>query len=371
MTELNEQDLLQGIRSWVEIESQTADTEGVNAILSLVDGLYRELGADVVRIPGNNGVGDMLPNSPGGAGDEPGILVLSHLDTVHARGTLKKLPWSIDGDRAYGPGTFDMKGGAYIAFAAFKELATAKLATQLPVRFLYTSDEEVGSRISRPHIVEHAKNAKYVLVTEPSRDGNFVVGRAGSSRYRITATGKAAHSGGNHHQGRSAIREMAYQIIELESLTDYDRGLKFNVGEIEGGETANMIPEKCSIHLDIRHGNKADADEFDERVRNLKPRDPKNTFSVTGQINRVGYANPEIQKDLFAHAQKLARELDMPGGGSLSGGGSDANFTANDVPTLDGLGVLGDGAHTLHEHLLISSLAPRKKLFRKLFETLN
>ncbi|MGI9379444.1 MAG: M20 family metallopeptidase [Methyloligellaceae bacterium] len=371
MTELDEKDLLRGIRSWVEIESQTADTEGVNAMLSLVDGLYGDLGAKVVRIPGESGIGDMLSISPAGAGDEPGILVLSHLDTVHARGTLQNLPWSIDGDRAYGPGTFDMKGGAYIAFAAFTELANANISTPLPVRFLYTSDEEFGSRISRPHIVEHAKNAKYVLVTEPSRDGNFVVGRAGSSRYRITVTGKAAHSGGNHHQGRNAILEMAHHIIEFESLTDYDRGLKFNVGEIKGGETANMIPEKCSIHLDIRHGTKADADEFDQRVRNLQTRDPENSISVTGQINRIGYANPEIQKDLFAHVQELARELGMTGGGSVSGGGSDANFTANDVPTLDGLGVLGDGAHTLHEHLLISSLVPRKTLFRNLFETLN
>src|SRR5262245_21296551 len=214
--------LLAGIATWVEIESQTADTAGVNRMMDRVATGFRQLGASVERIPGRDGLADhLLISSPWG-GDGPGILVLCHLDTVHPKGTLDHFPFRVEGDRAYGPGIYDMKGGAYLAFAAYRSLAEAGHRTPLPLRLLYTGDEEIGSLTSRALIEKMAGNAKYVLVTEPARDGGKIVtSRKGVGRYYLKAYGRPAHSGGKHEDGRSAIVEVARHVVAIEGLTDY------------------------------------------------------------------------------------------------------------------------------------------------------
>ena len=368
----SEQELLEGIRRWVEIESQTADVDGVNRVMDDAERCFSGEGAIVERIPGRDGFGDCLSISSNWGGDEPGVLVLCHLDTVHPKGTLDVLPFRIEDDRAYGPGTTDMKGGAYLAFAAYQSLVRESRRTPLPLRFLFVSDEEVGSPFSRSHIEAAGDKAKYVLVTEAARQsGNLVIARNGTARYQITAHGRAAHSGGQHKWGRSAIKEIARQVLTLEAATDYDRQLTFNVGQIRGGTTDNTVPETCVARLDVRVATMADYEFADGLVRGLKPHDPDVELSIEGRLNRPPYGASSGIQALMSHAKKLAAEIGFEIDGVATAGGSDGSLVANKVPTLDGLGVRGGGAHTLKEHLRISSLLPRLKLMRRMMETLE
>lgn len=364
--------LLAGISTWVEIESHTADIAGVNRLMDRVAAAYHEAGAKVERIAGKPGTADHLSIAAPWNGNGPGILVLCHLDTVHPKGTLEHFNFRVDGDRAYGPGIYDMKGGAYLAYAAYRSLFEAGKATPLPLRLLYTSDEEIGSPHSRALIEAHARNAKFVLVTEPARDGGKVVtARKGVARFIIEVEGRPAHSGSRHEDGRSAIVEMARQILEIEGMTDYARGITVNVGRIEGGTAANTVPAHCWASIDVRVASVMDADEIVARLKSLKPKNPDTRVRVTGGLNRPPFEKSADIERLFQHARALARELGIDLVDCYTGGGSDANFTAPIVPTLDGLGVDGAAAHTLDEHLLISSLVPRMQLLRRLFETLE
>ncbi len=367
------EELLAGIRRWVEIESQTANVAGVNRMMDDVEGIFREAGATVERIPGKDGRGDCVSveTSPG-AGSNTGILVLSHLDTVHPEGTLEKNPFRIEGDRVYGPGTFDMKGGAYIALSAYLSMLRDGVKPNLPIRFLYVPDEEVGSQTSRPIIEAAAEQAKFVLVTEPARHGGKVVtARKGTARYQLHAHGKAAHSGSSHPEGRSAIKEIAHHVIEIESWTDYERELTLNVGQIHGGTTDNTIPEFATARIDVRAASIGDLEEVAARLAALQPHDPDVELSVEGRINRPPYKKNAGIQHLFDHAKELAAEIGFELGDTGTGGGSDGSFVAERVPTLDGLGVCGANAHQLDEYLEISSLQPRMKLMRRLMETLR
>lgn len=365
-------EILDGIRSWVEIESQTADVDGVNRQMSKTAEDFRGIGAKVERISGQAGYGDHLKISSTWGGDGPGVLVLCHLDTVHPKGTLARdLPFRVDGDRAYGPGIADMKGGAYAAFAALRSIVRDGKQTKLPIRFLYTSDEEVGSPTSRALIEREADDAKYVLVTEPARDGGKIVtARKGVGRYVIRAHGRPSHAGANHPAGRSAIREIARQVIAIEEMTDYERGITTNVGQISGGTADNVVPAIATATIDLRVMTLADGDMMDRRFRSLKPHDPDVRLEVTGEINRPPYEMNDGVARLFDHAASLARDIGFELIGVKTGGGSDGNFTAHKVPTLDGLGVDGHGAHTLQEHIVIPSIGPRMLLQRRLMETL-
>lgn len=366
-------ELLDGIRGWVEIESQTADVDGVNRLMTHAAENFSAAGAKVERIPGTNGCGDHLRISSAWDSGGPGVLVLCHLDTVHPKGTLAQhLPFRVEGNRAYGPGIYDMKGGAYLAFAAYRAIAAAGKPTPLPIRFIYSSDEEIGSITSRPLIEAEASRAKYVLVTEPARDGGKVVSsRRGVARYVMTARGRPAHSGGRHQEGRSAILEIARQVVDIEALTDYKRGLSFNVGLISGGTAANTVPEHCSASIDMRIRTMADAEALDRHLRAIKPHNADVKLEISGSINRPPYEKNAGIEALLAHARELAREIGIDLGDVHAGGGSDGNFTAHLTPTLDGLGVDGNAAHTLEEHLYIPSLVPRMRLQQRLFETLQ
>jgi glutamate carboxypeptidase len=372
--------LLDGIRAWVEIESHTADVAGVNACMTACEGGWRAIGAAVTRIPGT-----MLPGVAGGGdhlvvaapwnrsgANEPGVLILCHLDTVHPKGTIRDLPFRIDGDRAYGPGTYDMKGGAYLAYAAVRAIAAAGGKTPLPVRLLYVADEEIGSPTSRALIEHEGARAKYVLVAEPARDGGKVVtSRKGVARFVFTAHGRPAHAGVRHELGRSAIAEMARQIVAIEAMTDYARGITFSFGLIKGGTADNVIPALCEATLDMRVTNTADGDEMVAKILAIKSTNPDIRLEISGGLNRPPYAMTAAGAALFEHARKVAAPIGIDLVGVATGGGSDGNFVADKVATLDGLGVDGNGAHTMDEYLLISSLAPRFHLLKRLLETLE
>jgi glutamate carboxypeptidase len=365
--------LLEGIRRLVAIESQTADPTGVNKCVTLCAEEFRAMGADVERVPGVDGKGDHLMATIPGLANGPGVLVLCHLDTVHPKGTLATdLPFRIDGDRAYGPGIYDMKGGVYIALAAAREIVREGKRPPLSIRFLIVSDEEIGSPTSQSLIEAQGKQAKFVLVTEPARDGGKIVtSRKGVSRYELTAHGRPAHAGARHADGRSAILEMAHQILAIEGLTDYKRGITTCVGQIKGGTADNVIPQKCHIAIDVRATTYEDAMEVDRFLRALKTKNPDVRLEITGGLNRPPFEQSAQSKALFDHAKTVAKEIGIDLVGISTGGGSDGNFTAKYTPTLDGLGVDGHGAHTLEEHLLVSSLMPRMRLQKRLFETLS
>src|SRR5262252_3279581 len=245
--------MIEGIKRWVETESPTQSTPAVNRMVDLVQSEVDGLPVKVARVAGRGGFADNLIVRNTAPGEGPGIVILSHIDTVHPIGTLAgPLPFRRDGDRLYGPGLFDMKGGAYLALEAFRQVARTKSA-KLPVTFVFTPDEEVGSPTSRGIIEAEAKRARYVLVTEPARDGGKIVtSRKGVGRFEVKATGVPAHSGARHQDGRSAIKEMARQVLAIEAMTDYARGVTTTVGVIAGGTAPNVIPQHCHMTVDLR-----------------------------------------------------------------------------------------------------------------------
>src|SRR2546423_1964621 len=361
-------------RRWVETESPTRNKAAVNRMIDLVQSDVGGLPVVLERVPGKDGFADNFIVRNQAAGDSGGILILSHIDTVHPIGTLSgPLPFRRDGDRLYGPGLFDMKGGAYLALEAFRQVAKAGSA-KLPVTFMFTPDEEVGSPTSRNLIETEAKRTRYVLVTEPARDGGKIVtARKGVGRFEIRTTGVPAHSGARHQDGRSAIKEMARQILAIEDMTDYARGVTTTVGTISGGTAPNVIPQFCRVTVDLRVCDEAAGVEFEAKILGLEPFDAGVKVEISGGMNRPPFEKSAAIDVLFRHAQAVARQIGFDlQHTEMTGGGSDGNFTAAlGVPTLDGLGIDGDGAHTEWEHGLISSIEPRTLLMRGLLETLQ
>ena len=255
--------ILEGIRRWVEIETPTEAPEQVNKLADLVTEGYRGLPATVERVAGKNGCGDHLVARSSWGQDAPGILVLSHLDTVHPMGFIERLPFKVDGDSAFGPGIYDMKGGAYLAYHAFRQICADGARSPLGITQLYVSDEEIGSPTSRALIEAEGRKAKYVLVTEPARDGGKIVtGRKGVARFEVFIKGVPSHAGSRPEDGRSAIRELGNVIQTLEAMNDLKRGISVNVGVVRGGTRPNVIAEEAYAEVDLRVPTIAASDEM-------------------------------------------------------------------------------------------------------------
>ena len=364
--------ILDGIRRWVEIETPTEAPEQVNKLADLVAAGYRDLPATIERIAGQNGCGDHLVARSSWGRDAPGILVLSHLDTVHPMGFIARLPFKIEGDSAYGPGIYDMKGGAYLAYHAFRQLCANGARTPLGVTQLYVSDEEIGSPTSRALIEQEGRKAKYVLVTEPARDGGKIVtGRKGVARFEISIKGVPSHAGTRPEDGRSAIRELGNVIQTLEAMNDLKRGVTVNVGVVRGGTKPNVIAEEAYAEVDMRVPTHADADKLLPEILNLQSRTEGVSVRVVGELNRPPYEKSNAGATLYEHARTLASEIGFDLVDTSTGGGSDGNFTAPLTATLDGLGVDGRGAHTHYEQMYISSIEPRARLLHGLYQTLR
>jgi glutamate carboxypeptidase len=364
--------ILDGIRRWVEIETPTEAPEQVNRLATLVADGYRDLPASIERIAGHSGCGDHLVARSSWGQDAPGILVLSHLDTVHPIGFIERLPFHIEGDSAFGPGIYDMKGGAYLAYHAFRQICAGAERSPLGVTQLYVSDEEIGSPTSRALIEAEGRKAKYVLVTEPARDGGKIVtGRKGVARFEIFIRGVPAHAGTRPEDGRSAIRELGNIIQTLEAMNDIKRGVTVNVGVVKGGTKPNVIAEEAYAEVDMRVPTMADADDLVPKILNLKSRTEGVSVKVVGELNRPPYEKSDAGAALYQHARSLAAEIGFDLVDTSTGGGSDGNFTAAHTATLDGLGVDGKGAHTHYEQLYISSIEPRARLLHRLYQTLR
>ncbi|HEU5095358.1 MAG TPA: M20 family metallopeptidase [Reyranella sp.] len=371
-------EVLDGIVEWVSIESPSHDGRSVNKVVDHVEGQCRGLGLKVERTAGINGFGDILEcktPSEWSHGEGRGILVLAHLDTVHPIGTIEKeLRIRREGDSVFGPGIYDMKAGGYIAYYALRHLIRQGKKTRLPVTFLFIPEEEVGSPTSRARIEAAARGHKYALVMEPGRDGDRVVtSRKGVGRFVMTVKGRAAHAGVRHEDGRSAILEMARQIVRIEGKTDYARGITCNVGLVKGGTGVNVVSAECTAEIDLRVPTPELAEEMTHWFLNLEPIGKDVEVTVEGGLNRPPYQKDAGIAALFDKAQAIYREIgkelrDVP----LTGGGSDGNFTAAlGIPTLDGLGADGKGAHAAYEQIYYSSLVPRTYLCTRLLETLE
>jgi glutamate carboxypeptidase len=300
------------------------------------------------------------------------LLVLGHLDTVYPMGTLMKTPFRVAKGRAWGPGTFDMKGGLTIALAAADAMRALKLSPERKLVFLWTSDEEVGSQASRGIIEREARKSEAVFVLEPSYgpDGRLKTERKGVGEAMLIVTGRSAHAGIDPESGVNAVHELALQITRLLKWNNQKRGITVQANVILGGTVTNVVPASARASIDVRVRHLADAHELNRRLRALRPILHGAKVEVTGGINRPPMERTPASHKLFAHAQKLAAEMRLHLDQAATGGGSDGNFTAAlGVPTLDGLGAVGDGAHSPREHIQVRSLSDRAALLAGLLAT--
>ena len=360
------------LRPWVECESPTHDAAAVNRMMALAARDLAIAGAAIETIPGRMGLGDCVrARFPHPRRDEPGILILGHLDTVHPVGTLNALPWRIEGERVFGPGILDMKGGNAIALFAVKALIAAGLSTALPVTVLFTSDEEIGSPATRDLIEAEAARHRYVLVPEPGMaDNGVVTGRYAIARFDLEATGRPSHAGVTPGEGRSAIRAMARNILAIDAMSDAD--CSFSVGIVSGGLWVNCVATTCRGQALSMAKRQDDLDRGVARMLALSGEEAGVAFRVSRGVTRPVWEPDAGTLALYERARGIAETHGAALPHRSAGGGSDGNFTgALGIPTLDGLGVLGQGYHTLEEHLLIPSLAARARLFAELLTTLD
>lgn len=374
MTEIgSSQRLLEELEGWVRHETPSTDAAAVNALMDKAAAELAALGAAIERLPGRQGFGDTLIARTPGQGRP--VLVAGHLDTVWDHGTLAgPMPFRIDGAKAHGPGIYDMKAGSFMAFHSVREILRQKIATKSPITLMLTPDEEMGSKTSRAAIEAEARQACAVLIPEPAGAGGAcVTARKGTGRFRIDVEGVSAHAGGNWQDGRSAIVTLARLIGHIHAMTDLERGTTTNVAPIWGGTRPNVISPTAGCEVDFRVASIEDGAAIEAAIMALAGPQPEGTIvRIAGGLNRPPFAETPAVSALYAQARALAAAhgYDLPK--QYRGGGSDGNFTAAlGIPTLDGLGCTGAGAHAPHEHILWADLAPRCATLCGLLETLG
>lgn len=369
-----EREMLDLLKRLVECESPSHDKAAVDRAGRIVASEWRKRGAKVNLLRqakrGNHVRAEVFLGKGRPAGQ---IMVLGHVDTVYPLGTIRKMPFRISGGRAWGPGTFDMKGGIVLALTAVDALRAVGVQPRKRIVFLWTSDEEIGSETSRAAIENEARKSDAVLVLEPSfgRDGRLKTARKGVGGAEIIVTGRSAHAGIEPEKGVNAVHELALQIERLIRLNNPKRGITVQATVIEGGTVTNVVPAHARAEVDIRYARMVDAREIDRKLRRLKPILKGAQVVVRRGSNRPPLERSAAVRALFHRAQMLMREMGLPLGEAATGGGSDGNFTAAlGVPTLDGLGAVGDGAHSPREHIVIRALAERAALIAGLLATL-
>lgn len=366
--ESKKDEMVQTIRQLVEIESPTEDKSAVDRLGAMLAGRFEKLGGHSMFHRAKDFGDHLQVDFAGKRGGKP-VLLLGHLDTVYPAGTISGMPCRIADGKLYGPGAFDMKSGiAFMLYAIEALRAWHEDKLPRPVTVLLVSDEEVGSDSSR-HITESvARRCEAVLVIEPSYGpkGAVKTARKGVAEYTIKATGQAAHSGLDFEKGESAIVELARQVLEISKFTDLKRGLTVNVGTVRGGTRTNVVPAEASAVIDVRITNLKDAKEIDHKLHALKPVNRKCRLEISGGLNR-----PPMERvaaaSLYKRAAGIANALGWKLEEAAVGGGSDGNFTAGlGIPTLDGLGGVGEGAHSPNESIVISELPRRTALLAEL-----
>lgn len=364
--------ILSTIRELVEIESPSHNKVAVDRLADTVALKFSQLGGEV-RFHRAKDFGNHLQidfDSPGRSAAQP-VLLLGHYDTVYPLGTLATMPCRAVDNKLTGPGVLDMKSGIALMLHALSALQAWHGQLPRPVTVLLVSDEEVGSDSSRAITESLAKKASAVLVLEPSYgfQGAVKTARKGVGEYLVKVTGKASHAGLDFQKGVNAILELARQIEKISRFTDLKKGLTVNVGIVSGGSRTNVVPAEAAAQIDVRIARIKDAAGIDKQMRSLRPFNRKCKIEITGGINRPPMERTAGVAALYAQASVIARELGWKLGEAAVGGGSDGNFTAGlGIPTLDGLGGVGDGAHATHEHILISELPRRAALLARLIE---
>ncbi|HUY81651.1 MAG TPA: M20 family metallopeptidase [Acidobacteriaceae bacterium] len=358
--------LLALLQALVEIESPTDEKAAVDRCVDFTAKAATTLGARIRRHRSRT-AGDILEarfDPPSVRHSAKPILLLGHLDTVWPLGTLAHMPYRLHKGRVWGPGTLDMKAGVAMALTALDILRSHGLQTR-PVILLLVSDEETGSHASRALTEKIARRCESVYVLEPAQglEGAYKTARKGIANYRVHVTGVAAHSGVSFEQGHSAIAELARQVAVIEGCTNLKRGITVNVGTIQGGTRSNVVAAEAWAEVDVRFPRAADFPALDRRIRSLRVQDKHCVLKVEGGLNRPPMERTPATIALYRRAEAAASALGLGLNEAATGGGSDGNFTsALGVPTLDGMGAVGEGAHARHESVVHKHLAPRTAL---------
>ena len=355
---------LTALQGLVEHESPSRDKPRLDALVRVLAERFAALGGQVEIVANPDGGDHAIVRFAGGDDAERPVLIVGHFDTVWPVGTLAGMPFRVEGDRAFGPGVFDMKASLIQVEFALRAIQEAGLQLARPVEVLLTSDEEVGSTTSRALIEDRARLASHVLIIEPPlANGSLKTGRKGVGAYRLIVEGRAAHAGVEPEKGVSAIEELARQILALHALTDLEAGTSVNVGVIDGGSTTNVVAARAAARIDVRARTIEQANAIDTAIRALQPHHREIRLTIEGGINRPPMERTPANLAVFERARRVGRTLGLDLGEGSTGGGSDGNFTAAlGVPTLDGLGIEGAGAHATHEQILLSSFPERAAL---------
>ena len=361
-------------RRLVEIESPSGDEAGSSAVASLLAQTAQDIpGARVEKLPSSNYGEHLRITAFEDAPESDPIVILGHTDTVHPRGSIEQRPWRIEGGKAYGPGVFDMKASCALTIEILRALAALELAPKHPLLVLLTCDEETGSRSGRALVEAAAKNARAVLVLEPpAKGGRVKTGRKGTAIFAIHAHGRAAHAGLEPEKGASAVLELARQTERLHALNDPDGGIRVTVGVFHGGTLSNVVPSDAQIQIDVRFSTPEEAAYIEKQIRELKPFDDRVQLQITGGINRPPLERSSHVLELYSLAEQIAGKLGLSLGEAQVGGASDGNFAAAAGATvLDGLGIEGDGAHAVHEHIIVNNIPLRGALLAGLIASLS
>jgi glutamate carboxypeptidase len=364
--------MLATLRRFVTAESPSLEKAAADRCCGVIAADWSKQSVRVERIKQKHR-GDLLriTHAPGNSRASGQLLVLGHYDTVYSTGALTRMPFRVKGGKAYGPGTFDMKAGIVLALFALQALQRTETPLRKRLVFLWTSDEEIGSEASRKFFESEARRSDAVFVLEPSfgPQGLLKTARKGVGEAELIVHGRASHAGLAPQEGINAIHELARQLTRIEKWSDLRRGVAVNAGIIEGGTRANVIPERARVVLDLRALRISDMRSLEERLHELRPIQSGARLEITGGFDRPPLES-KMSAALFERARMLAQQIGLTVGECTVGGGSDGNFTAAlGVPTLDGLGAVGDGAHSAHEHILINALPVRASLLAALLAT--
>jgi len=370
-------EMLETLKRMVEIESPSDNKAAVDQLGQLLAQEFARIGGKVTVDPQTNYGNHLKAEFPGSGPGKP-VMLLGHFDTVWPLGTLAGMPFRMDAGRAYGPGVYDMKAGIVMMLFAVRGIqamakSSGKDTGQRPVIVLLDTDEEVGSATGRPLVEATARQCDAVLVMEPAQGplGHLKTSRKGVGAYTLRVHGQASHAGVDFEKGHSAILELAHQILEVAKFTNLTRGTTVNPGVIQGGTRSNVVAAEAWVVVDVRIAHAADAAELELKFAALRPFDPHCTLEVSGGLNRPPMERSEGTARMFRVAQQLAQSMGMKLDESSTGGGSDGNFTAAmGIPTLDGLGAVGGGAHAAQESIVIEELPRRAALLAGLIETL-
>ena len=360
-----EQHMLETLEALVRSDSPSTDKAAADAYAEMIAARFTGLGAQASLVQNQTygaQVKASFSSSQGGA-KKRGLL-LCHYDTVWPPGTIDRMPFRIAGDKAFGPGVYDMKASHAMVEYALRAIAELGMPLPRPIEVLFTSDEEIGSLSSRALIESRARQAEYVLVMEPpTAEGALKTARKGVGGYKLKVQGRASHAGSQPELGISAINELAKQILVIQELADLEKGTTINSGVIRGGTRSNVIAAQAEVQIDVRAWTPEEAERIDEAMKARQPITPGAEVAVSGGFERSPLVRSEEIVNLFQRVQKIGDRLGLELEEGSTGGGSDGNFTAAlGVPTLDGMGAMGDGAHADHEHILVSHLVPRTSL---------